>query len=187
MSVYLLRRLIQAALVMLAMSVIVFVGVYAIGDPVEILISPDADQAEKARAIAALGLDKPLWEQYLSFLSNALRGDLGRSAIQGQEVSTAIAKAMPVTLQLMLYAQILALLIPVPLGLYAAYRANRRSDRLASGVALTALSVPNFVLGILLILFLALGGIAIAGHQLSGSFLPASRYVPFGDDPVEHF
>ena len=64
MSVYLLRRLIQAALVMLAMSVIVFIGVYAIGDPVEILISPDADQAERARAIAALGLDKPLWEQY---------------------------------------------------------------------------------------------------------------------------
>src|SRR5690606_37030349 len=81
MSLYLLRRLLQAALVMLAMSVIVFVGVYAIGDPVEILISPDADQMERERAIKALGLDLPLWMQYLSFLGNALRGDLGRSFV----------------------------------------------------------------------------------------------------------
>ena len=103
------------------------------------------------------------YTRYMLWLSDALRGDLGRSAIQGQEVSTAIAKAIPVSLQLMLYAQILALLIAIPLGVYAAYRANRRGDRLASGVALTALSIPNFVLGILLILFLALGGIAIVG------------------------
>ena len=65
MTVYLVRRLIQALFVVLAMSLIVFVGVYAIGDPVEILISPDADQIERERAVAALGLDQPLWEQYL--------------------------------------------------------------------------------------------------------------------------
>ncbi len=72
MTVYLLRRLLQAAGVVLAMSVLVFVGVYAIGDPVEILISPDADQIERERAIEALGLNLPLWQQYLLFLGNAL-------------------------------------------------------------------------------------------------------------------
>ncbi|WP_456316538.1 hypothetical protein [Teichococcus cervicalis] len=80
MGVYLLRRLLQSVLVMLAMSVIVFIGVYAIGDPVEILISPDADQIERERAIKALGLDLPLWMQYLSFLGNALRAAISAAA-----------------------------------------------------------------------------------------------------------
>ena len=79
MTVYLVRRLIQALFVVLAMSLIVFVGVYAIGDPVEILISPDADQIERERAIVALGLDLPLWQQYLKFLANALQGDRDRT------------------------------------------------------------------------------------------------------------
>jgi peptide/nickel transport system permease protein len=151
------------------------------------ILGPGATDAGVDAIVKEFHLDEPIYTRYLLWLSDALRGDLGRSAIQGQEVSTAIANAIPVTLQLMLYAQIVALLIAVPLGVYAAYRANRRGDQLASGVALTALSVPNFVLGIVLILFLALGGITIAGRQISGEFLPASRYVPFGEDPVEHF
>ena len=77
MLVYIIRRLMQSVVVMAVMSVIVFVGVYAIGNPVDILISPDADQIERERAIEALGLDLPLWEQYLVFVSNALQGDLG--------------------------------------------------------------------------------------------------------------
>ena len=84
--------------------------------------------------------------RYLLWLSDAVRGDLGRSAIQGQEVSEAIANAIPVSLQLMLYAQIVALLIAVPAGVYAAYKANRRGDRIASTLALAVLSIPNFVL-----------------------------------------
>lgn len=107
MTVYLLRRLIQAALVMLAMSVIVFVGVYAIGDPVEILISPDADQMERERAIKALGLDLPLWMQYLSFLGNALHGDLGRSFVFNEPALQLILQRMPATLELALGATFL--------------------------------------------------------------------------------
>ena len=82
------------------MSIIVFVGVYAIGDPVEILISPDADQIERERAIAALGLDLPLWEQYLVFLGNALQGDLGRSFVFNEPALQLILQRMPATLEL---------------------------------------------------------------------------------------
>ena len=100
MSVYLLRRLLQAVAVVFAMSLIVFVGVYAIGDPVEILISPDADQMERERAIAALGLDLPLWEQYFVFLGKAVQGDLGRSFVFNEPALRLILQRMPATLEL---------------------------------------------------------------------------------------
>jgi peptide/nickel transport system permease protein len=102
-------------------------------------------------------------------------------------VASAIAKAIPITLQLMLYAQILALVFAIPMGVYAAYKANKRGDRIASTVALFGLSIPNFVLAVVLILFFALGGVSVFGHQVGGEALPASRYVYFGNDPVEHF
>jgi peptide/nickel transport system permease protein len=82
-TTFLIRRLLQAVTVMVVMSALVFIGVYAIGNPVDILISPQADQTEIARTVAALGLDKPLWEQYFIFLDNALHGDLGRSFVFG--------------------------------------------------------------------------------------------------------
>lgn len=132
-------------------------------------------------------LDEPLHTRYLLWLSDAVRGDLGRSAISNQEVSEAIANAIPVSLQLMLYAQILALVLAIPAGVYAAYRANRRGDRVTSTIALGALSVPNFVLAIVLTLFLALGGFVFLGRNWGVEWFPASRYVAFGEDPILHF
>ena len=79
MLVFIIRRMLQSVVALLVMSVLVFVGVYAIGNPIDILINPQADQAEIARATAALGLDQPLWVQYWDFLRHALAGDLGRS------------------------------------------------------------------------------------------------------------
>ena len=87
----------------------------------------------------------------------------------------------------MLYAQIVALLIAVPLGVYAAYKANKRGDRVASTVALTGLSIPNFVLAVVLILFFALGGLSVFGTNVGVEWLPGSTYSTFGEDPVEHF
>ena len=87
----------------------------------------------------------------------------------------------------MLYAQILALLLAIPAGVYAAYRSNQRGDRVTSTAALIALSVPNFVVAIVLILIFALGGLSIFGSKVGISYFPTSRYVPFGQDPVEHF
>jgi peptide/nickel transport system permease protein len=92
-----------------------------------------------------------------------------------------------VSLQLMIYAQVVALAIAVPVGVYAAYKANRRGDRVASTVALGALSIPNFVLAVVLILFFALGGVAVGHTRIGSEGLPSARYVAFGDDPLEHF
>lgn len=151
------------------------------------LLGPGATEAGVANIVKEFHLDEPLYRRYLLWLSDAVRGDFGRSAIQSQDVSKVVANAIPVTLQLMLYAQILALLIAIPMGVYAAYRANRRGDRIASTMALAGLSIPNFVLAVVLILFFAVGGLSVFGSQLGGEVLPASRYVPFGEDPVTHF
>ena len=128
MTVYLVRRVLQALLVVLAMSLIVFIGVYAIGDPVEILISPDADQIERERAVQALGLDLPLWQQYTVFLTKALQGDLGRSFVYNEPALKLILQRMPATLELAFGATIIALIIGLPLGLYAGLRPDSRGD-----------------------------------------------------------
>ena len=173
MTVYLLRRLIQAALVMLAMSVIVFVGVYAIGDPVEILISPDADQMERERAIKALGLDLPLWMQYLSFLGNALHGDLGRSFVFNEPALQLILQRMPATLELALGATFLALVIGIPLGLYAGLKPH---SPISSGImagSILGFSLPTFWVGLMLIMVFAvqLGWLPSTGRGQTAELL----------------
>ncbi|MBC9177460.1 ABC transporter permease [Pseudoroseomonas ludipueritiae] len=155
MSLYLARRLLQAALVMLAMSVIVFVGVYAIGDPVEILISPDADQMERERAIKALGLDLPLWMQYLSFLGNALRGDLGRSFVFNEPALQLILQRMPATLELALGATIMALIIGIPLGLYAGLKPKSPIAKTIMTGSILGFSLPTFWVGLMMIMVFA--------------------------------
>jgi peptide/nickel transport system permease protein len=151
------------------------------------ILGPGATDSSVGQIVKEFHLDQPLWRRYLLWLSGAVHGDLGKSAIQGQQVSTTIAKALPVTLQLMLYAQIVALVLAIPAGVYASYRANKRGDRIASTAALGFFSIPNFVLAVVLILFLALGGVGFHGHQLGWKVLPAARYVPFGESPANHF
>src|SRR5689334_19648378 len=112
----------QSGVVLLVMSLLVFMGVYAIADPVEILISVDADQIERERAIAALGLDKPVWEQYLLFVQNALLGDLGKSFVFNQPALQLILQRMPATLELAIAAMVIAVAIGIPLGMYAGFR-----------------------------------------------------------------
>lgn len=151
------------------------------------ILGPGATEAGVAQVVQKYHLDDPLAKRYLLWLSDALRGDLGRSAISSQDVSTAIAKALPVSLQLMVYAQILALVLAIPAGVYAAYKANRRGDRVTSTAALVALSIPNFVLAIVLILIFALGGMSTFGAHIGVHWFPASRYTPFGAGAWDHF
>jgi len=155
MSVYLLRRLIQAAGVVLAMSLIVFIGVFAIGDPVEILISPDADQMERERAVAALGLDLPLWQQYLIFLGKALQGDLGRSFVFNEPALELILQRMPATLELAFAATFGAILIGLPLGLYAGLRPNSIGSKAIMAGSILGFSLPTFWVGLMLIMVFA--------------------------------
>ncbi len=155
MSLYLLRRLIQAMGVMAIMSLIVFLGVFAIGDPVEILISPDADQIERERAVIALGLDKPLWQQYLVFLANALRGDLGRSFVFNEPALQLILSRMPATLELAFGATIMAIIIGLPLGLYAGLRPNGSLSKAIMAISILGFSLPTFWVGLMLIMIFA--------------------------------
>ena len=155
MTTWMLRRLIQAVFVMLVMTVIVFIGVNVIGDPVEILISPEADQAERARAVAALGLDKPLWEQYWRFLSGAVQGDLGRSFVFNEPALKLISARMPATLELAVTAVLLSVMIGIPLGLYAGLRPNSIGGKAIMGASILGFSLPTFWVGLMLIMVFA--------------------------------
>ena len=155
MTTWLIRRLIQAAFVVLAMTVIVFLGVNVIGDPVEILIAPDADQAERLRAIAALGLDKPLWQQYLSFLGGALRGDLGRSFVFNEPALRIILQRLPATLELAFAAVLVSVIIGIPAGLYAGLRPDSPAARTLMAGSILGFSLPSFWVGLMLIMVFA--------------------------------
>ena len=119
MLAFLFRRLGQSLLVVVVMASLVFVGVYALGNPIDILISLDADQIERERAIERLGLDQPMWVQFWLFVKAALTGDLGRSFVHGVPAVDLIVSRMPATLELAVVALVLAVGIGIPLGLIA--------------------------------------------------------------------
>lgn len=184
---YLLRRLAHGAFVLLAMSLLVFVALHAIGNPVDLLVDPNADAAERARTIAALGLDRPLWAQYLHFLGGAVHGDLGNSFIQGTPAIPLILERMPATLELAGAALLIALLIAVPAGLWAGAR-DGLAGRITSMLALVGFSLPTFWVGLALILIFAVtlgwlpaGGrgptLSLGGIELSCFSLEGWRYL----------
>src|SRR5947208_13016356 len=134
------------------MSVLVFVGVYAVGNPIDILINPQADQIDRERAIAALGLDKPLPEQYLSFLGGVLRGDLGRSFVHSTPALGLILERMPATLELALTAMLLAIALGIPLGLWAGLKPHSLAGRTIMAGSILGFSLPTFWVGLMLIM-----------------------------------
>lgn len=155
MTVFIIRRLLQASIVIMLMSVIVFFGVNIIGDPVYMLVSPDADQADIAAAIARLGLDRPIWEQYWLFLKGAASGDLGNSFIFGEAALRLILQHMPATLELAFTALLLAIIIGIPLGLYAGlYPDSPLSKGIMAG-SILGFSLPTFWVGLMLIILFA--------------------------------
>ena len=147
-----LKRLAQSLFVMAAMVVIVFFGVYMVGNPVDILISPDATQQEIEATKARFGLDQPLYVQFLQFVGNALRGDLGRSFVHGEDAVSLILHYMPATLELATVGLIFSVLLGLPLGVYAGYRADRWQGRAIMTGTIFGFSLPNFWVGMLLIL-----------------------------------
>jgi peptide/nickel transport system permease protein len=152
MLVFVIRRSLQSVVVLFVMSLLVFVGVYAIGNPVDILINPQADQMDRERAIAALGLDKPLWAQYWSFLEGVARGDLGRSFVHSTSALTLILERMPATLELALAAMLIAVVLGIPLGLWAGLRPNAVSGRAIMAGSILGFSLPTFWVGLMLIM-----------------------------------
>src|ERR1700739_4948777 len=108
MTLYVIQRLVQSIAVLLAVSVAVFLAVYAVGNPADLLISPQATQFERQELIMRLGLDQPLWMQYLTFLWNALHGDLGTSFAHGEPAVQLILSRMPATFELVILSLLLA-------------------------------------------------------------------------------
>jgi len=148
---FVIQRIIQAVVVMLVISVLVFVGVYAVGNPIDVLISPDATQLIREQTIRAYGLDQPLWKQYLDFLVRLLYGDFGRSFVYNMPVLELIFSRLPATIELTLTAVLGATILGVPLGIYAGYRPDRLLAKLIMGLSIFGFSVPTFWIGLVLI------------------------------------
>jgi peptide/nickel transport system permease protein len=153
--VFILRRTLQSALVVLVMSLVVFVGVHLVGDPVHILISDEMTQAEIDRFIQKLGLDRPVHEQYLHFLGNAARGDLGNSFVHGEPALKLILERMPATLELAFAAFLLAIVVGIPLGMYAGLRPDSLGSRAIMAGSIVGFSLPTFWVGLMLIMVFA--------------------------------
>jgi len=152
MLVFIIRRLLQSVIALLVMSILIFVGVFAIGNPIDILINPQADQAEIARATAALGLDQPMWVQYWEFLRHALAGDLGRSFSQSVPAVQLIFERMPATVELALCAMLMAIVLGVPLGLVAGMKPDSWYSKTIMAGSIFGFSLPTFWVGLMMIM-----------------------------------
>ena len=155
MSVYIVRRLMQSVLVVAVMSLLVFVGVNVVGDPVHMFASPEADQAEIERVIRDFGLDRPIYEQYGYFVLGALNGDLGRSYVFGEPALKLILQHMPATLELAFVSMLISVAIGLPLGLYAGLKPDAWASKTIMTGSILGFSLPTFWVGIMLIMIFA--------------------------------
>ena len=147
MLAFLIRRLGQGLLVLAVMATLVFVGVYALGNPIDILISPEADQLEREQAIERLGLDRPLWWQFAIFVKSALSGNLGTSFVHGVPATGLILDRMPATLELAAAALIISVALGIPAGLWAGLKPRSLAGQTIMTASNLRFSAPNFWLG----------------------------------------
>lgn len=171
----LLTQSVSVLAVLLAVSLVTFLLMHlAPGDPVDAILGEEATPEARAALVQQLGLDRPLPARYLDWLAGVLRGDFGQSFRTGAPVADAMLQRLPVTLQLLVGAQLLALLLAVPAAVLAARRAGGAFDRGSRAVSVTLMSTPQFLVGILLIYF----------FSLKLGWLPATGYAAFGEDPA---
>jgi peptide/nickel transport system permease protein len=155
MLAFVLRRLLQAIVVMLTVAFLAFMLFQYVGDPVTSLLGQDATQEQREELRRDLGLDQPFPVQFAKFVGNATQGEFGLSLRQGRKVSTLIAERFPATLELAVAAAVIALVVGVPLGVYSALRRGRFGSQVVMTLSLLGVSLPTFLIGILLILFFA--------------------------------
>jgi peptide/nickel transport system permease protein len=173
---YLLRRALQALGVLLGVSVLVFAIIHLVpGDPVRLALGTRFDQETYDALRSRAGLDQPLLQQYVSWLGGVVQGDFGVSFRSGQTVLSMVTERLPATLSLAGAAVVVALLIALPLGVLSAIRQGSRTDTIATAISQFGISVPDFWMGILLILL----------FSLTLGWLPASGYVGLSEDPLE--
>jgi len=148
---FVLQRLLQSVSVIVVLSLVLFIGIWLIGNPVDVLISSEATEADRLAAIAALGLDKPLWQQYLTFLGNAVRGDWGTSFVYKEPVTSILLQRLPASLELAAVAFVIAVSVSIPAGLYAGLKPEAPIGRAIMAFSLVGVSIPTFWQGMLLI------------------------------------
>ena len=149
---YLIKRLLQSIVVVLCVTFIVFVIMYQTGDPVELLLPPEATETQVEQLRHHLGLDQPFHVQYMTFLKNAIRGDLGTSFIFNQSALSVVVERIPATLELALSAMFLAVLVGIPAGIIAGVRPKASLSKIIMSGSLLGISLPVFWLGIMLVM-----------------------------------
>ncbi len=177
----------QSFVVLLIMSLVVFAGVYAIGNPVDVLISPEATELQREQTIQQLGLDRPMWEQYLIFLKNIAEGKLGTSFVHNRPAITLILERFPATFELAFSALVIAVFLGIPLGLWAGLRADSFSGRSIISGSIILFSMPTFWVGLLMIIAFAinLNWLPTSGRGEVGTFL-GIRSSLFTIDGLRH-
>ena len=178
MLAFILRRLVQAVIVMLTVAFISFMLFQYVGDPVTNLLGQDATPQQRAQLRSDLGLDQPFPVQFARFVGNAVQGDFGLSLRQGRKVSSLIVERFPATLELATVAALIALGLGIPMGVYAALRRGTVSSQALMTLSLLGVSLPTFLIGILLILVFAVilkwlpsfgrGDVIAIGHWTTG-------------------
>jgi peptide/nickel transport system permease protein len=176
-----LRRLLALVPTLILASIIVFVTVRLIpGDIIELMLSQNdlaADSKSREQVVAALGLDKPMWEQYFTWISGiVLHGDLGKSLWQGTPVTEQLLARMPVTFELGAIAMLVGLIIALPVGIYSAMRQDTVGDYIARSFSILLLAVPSFWLGTMVVVF----------PSIWWGWSPSVDFIPFTKDPVEN-
>ena len=157
----------------IAMSMLVFSGVFLIGDPVEMFVSDDADQEDRQRVIESLGLDKPFHMQYWIFLKNALHGDLGDSFVFNEPSLLLILDRMPATMELAIAALLLAVFLGIPLGMWAGLRPDSMVSKSIMATSILGFSLPTFWVGIMFIIIFAV----VLGWLPSGGRAPTEEFL----------
>lgn len=168
------RRLLQTIVVVLVMSALVFTGLYLVGDPVNMLASPEATDAQRELIRQSLGLNLPLWEQYAIFISKAAHLDFGDSFLTGEPAMRLILERMPATLELATFAMLMSVLIGVPLGIYAGLKPKGLSARSIMTSSVMGFSLPNFWVGLMFIMFFSV----YLGWLPAGGRGPLEKFGP---------
>ena len=175
---YIRQKVVQLAAVLLLVTFLTFLLLNLLpGGPETAALGIGADEQAQAEFREEQNLDDPLIVRYVDWLGGLLSGDLGDSLIANVPVTDLLSQRLPVTLQLMVYATFLALIIAVPLGILTAYKADSMFDKSANTIAFGLLSLPNFIVGVLLVFL----------FSIRLGWLPATGSTPFGEDPAEHF
>lgn len=187
MHVFIINRLLQALVVILVMSVLVFVGLYLIGDPTSMLVSPEATEIERDAVRQSLGLDQSIWIQYLTFFEQAVRGNFGNSFLTGQPAMQLILQRMPATVELVVFAMTISVLVGVPLGIIAGLRPKAATSKAIMTGSILGFSLPNFWIGLMLIMMFAvyLGVLPASGRGETVQVGPIALSI-FTIDGLQH-